>query len=110
MSDRKRTGRKDGRKRRSRLGRYKRSIVMICTVLVFLTGALAVSSLRLQAKDAEYTEQARELKAQIDEEKKRSEEVEKFREYVKTDEYVKEAAEEKLGLVDPDEIIFKASK
>lgn len=110
MSDRKRTGRQRSRKRGSRLGRYKRSIVMICTVLVFLTGALAVSSLRLQAKNAEYTEQERELQSQIDEEKKRSEEVEKFREYVKTDEYVKEVAEEKLDLVDPSEIIFKAAE
>ena len=48
--------------------------------------------------------------AQIKEEKKRAKEVEAYEAYVKTDDYVKEIAEEKLGLVDPNEIIFKPAK
>ena len=47
---------------------------------------------------------------QIQEEKNRSEEIEDYEEYVKTDEYIKETAEEKLGLVDPDEVIFKPAE
>ena len=50
------------------------------------------------------------LEAQIKEEKKRAKEVEAYEAYVKTDDYVKEIAEEKLGLVDPNEIIFKPAK
>ena len=46
----------------------------------------------------------------IKEEKKRAKEVEAYEAYVKTDDYVKEIAEEKLGLVDPNEIIFKPAK
>lgn len=110
MSKRKGTGRQRSRKRRSGFSRYKRSVLMICTVLVFLSGVLAVNSLRLQAKNAEYIEQEEELQSQIDDEKKRSEEVAAFREYVKTDDYVKETAEEKLDLVDPNEIIFKPAE
>lgn len=110
MNKKKRTARQRGRRKASRLSGYKRSILMICTVLVFLSGVLAVNSLRLQAKNSEYMEQEEELQSKIGEEKKRSEEVEEFQEYVKTDEYIKETAEEKLDLVDPDEIIFKASK
>lgn len=104
------TSRQQKRKRASRLRRYKRSILMICTVLVCLSGVLAVSSFRLQAKNAQYKAQEEELEAQIKEEEKRSEEVEEFEEYVKTDDYIKETAEQKLGLVDPNEIIFKPSR
>ena len=35
---------------------------------------------------------------------------EEFEEYVKTDDYIKEMAEERLNLVDPNEIIFKPSE
>ncbi|HJA66111.1 MAG TPA: septum formation initiator family protein [Candidatus Mediterraneibacter cottocaccae] len=98
------------RKRRAGLGRHKRSVLMICLVLVFLTGVVAVDSLTLQAKNAEYKAQEAELKEQLRAEEERSEEVDEFREYVNTDEYTKEIAEEKLGLVDPNEIVFKPAK
>ena len=83
---------------------------MIWALLICLTGVLAVSSVRLQAKNAEYKAQEEELAAQSKEEEQRAEEVDKFEEYVKTDDYIKETAEDKLGLVDHDEIIFKPSK
>ena len=83
---------------------------MICLVLVFLTGVVAVDSLTLQAKNAGYKEQEAELEEQIKEEEERSAEVEEFKEYVQTDEYTKEIAEEKLGLVDPNEIVFKPAQ
>ena len=72
---------------------------MICTVLVFLSGVLAVGAVKLYAKNNAYKAQEEELAAQIKEEEKRSEE----------DEYIKETAEDKLGLVNPNEIIFKPS-
>ena len=75
---------------------------MICTVLVFLSGVLAVGAIKLYAKNNAY-------KAQNKEEEKRSEEVEEYEKYVQTDEYIKETAEDKLGLVNPNEIIFKPS-
>ena len=55
-------------------------------------------------------EGGQELSSQIKEEEKRSEEVKEYEEYVKTDDYIKETAEQKLGLVDPNEIIFKPSR
>ena len=103
-------GRQQTRKRNYKLRHYKRSILMICMVLVFLMGALGVSSLSLYAKNSEYKEQEEELQAQIEEEEQRSKEIDEFEEYVKTDDYIKKTAEDKLGLVDPDEIVFKPSK
>lgn len=96
-------------RRNRKLGHYKRSIVMVCAVLICLTGVLTVGSVRLQAKNARYKAQEAELEEQIQAEKERAEEVEEFEKYVKTDEYIKEMAEDKLNLVDPNEIIFKPS-
>lgn len=83
---------------------------MICAVLVCLTGALAVSSARLQAKNEQYKAQEAELQEQIREQKERSKEIDKFEEYVKTDDYIKDMAEDRLNLVDPNEIVFKPSE
>lgn len=83
---------------------------MICAVLICLTGALGVGSLRLHAKSVKYQKQEAELKDQIADEKERSKEVKEYEEYVKTDDYIKQTAEDKLNLVDPNEIIFKPSK
>ena len=74
---------------------------------MMLICVLTVNAVKLQAKNQDYKQQEAELKAQISEQKERSKEVKEFKKYVKTDEYIKEVAEEKLGLVDPDEIIFK---
>ena len=97
-------------RRNRKLSRYKRSILMICAVLVCLTGAFAVSSARLQAKNEQYKAQEAELQEQIREQKERSKEIDKFEEYVKTDDYIKDMAEDRLNLVDPNEIVFKPSE
>ncbi len=102
--------RKKTRKRNHRLGQHKRSVLLICMILVVLTGVLAVSSVKLHAKNAQYKAQEEELEAQIKKEEQRAEEVEEFKEYVTTDDYIKETAEEKLGLVDPNEIVFKPAE
>ena len=107
---RRRTGRSAAGKRNSRLRHHKRSVLLICVDLIVLSGVLAVSSVKLQAKNTQYKAQEKELEAQIKEEEKRSEEVKKFEEYVQTDDYIKDTAENKLDLVDPNEIVFKPAQ
>ena len=85
-------------------------MMLISMILVLLVGVLAVNAVSLRSRNAQYKKQEAELEAQIKEEKKRAKEVEAYEAYVKTDDYVKEIAEEKLGLVDPNEIIFKPAK
>ena len=103
-------GRQKSRRRDLKLKQHKRSILLICMVLAALSGVLAVSSVNLHAKNAQYKAQEEELEAQIKEEKQRSKEVKEFEEYVKTDEYINETAEEKLELVDPNEILFRPAE
>lgn len=97
-------------KKGSRLRRHRRSVLMICIILFCLSGVLAVGSLTLHARNTQYKEQEAELKAKIEDEEKRSEEIEKYEEYVQTDEYIKDTAENKLNLVDPNEIVFKPAE
>lgn len=106
----KRKARQQERKGSSMFRMHKRSVIIICTVLVLLAAVLSVNSVSLYARNQTYKQQEAELQAQIEEEKARSEEVEAFQEYVKTDEYIKDVAEGKLGLVDPNEIIFKPAQ
>ena len=51
-----------------------------------------------------------ESEAQLEAESKRAEELEDYKVYVKTKEYAEEVAKEKLGLVNPDEILLKPSE
>ena len=94
----------------SQLRHHKRSMIGIGFILLLLAGVLTVNSFMLQAKNKEYKSQEAELEAEIQKEKERSEEIEDYEEYVKSDEYIKETAEEKLGLVDPNEVIFKPAE
>lgn len=96
--------------RQNKLSRNRRGVLLTGMVLVLLTGVLAFGSLSLKAKNDEYKAQEAELKTQIEEEQARSKEVEQFKAYVQTDDYIKDIAEDKLGLVDPNEIIFKPIK
>ena len=63
----------------------------------------------LRAKDLEYQVREENLRAQVEEEKKRAEDLEEKRVYVQTKQYIEKVAKEKLGLVNPDEIILKAA-
>lgn len=112
MTNKKRTtaGRRRRRKRSSAFGYHRRSVTIITMVLALLICVLTVNAVTLQARNKDYMQQEAELKAQISEQEERAEEVKEYQKYVKTDEYIKEVAEEKLGLVDPDEIIFKPAK
>ncbi|MGC4018723.1 MAG: septum formation initiator family protein [Muricomes sp.] len=109
MANRKKAGTRRSGKRQRNLGfgNHRRSVTIITMILVLLMCVLTVNALTLGARNKDYKQQQAELKAQIDEQKSRAKEIEEYEKYVKTDEYVKEVAEEKLGLVDPNEIIFK---
>lgn len=109
MNKKKKTGRQNQRSV-SVFRQHKRSVVLILAILVVLAAVLSVNSVTLYKRNQAYKQQEAELKAQIKEEKARAEEVKAYEEYVKTDDYIKEVAEEKLGLVDPNEIVFKTAE
>lgn len=77
---------------------------MVVAFLVVVTG---ISSLQLKQKNMQYAIREAQLDMEIQAEKQRSEEIEELKEYVQTDEFIRNTAREKLGMADPEEIIFK---
>ena len=82
-----------------RAQKHKRSIVAITAVIILLCGMVIVHGMALKKSNDAYKVQEEELQTQIDAEKERSEEINKLKKYVGTDEYIEEVAREKLGLV-----------
>ncbi|MGN0399580.1 MAG: septum formation initiator family protein [Blautia sp.] len=94
--------RKKKRNRQNRIAMFSVTFVMVILVI-----ALMVGSHNLRVKINGYKEQKQEVCEKIEEEKKRTEEIEQLEEYMKSDEYARQVARDKLGLVGEDEIIFK---
>lgn len=98
------------RRQRKRSGQYghKRSMLAVSFVILLLAAVLFINGISLREKEQAYRVQEAELKQQIEEEKERASEIDNLEQYVGTDEYVEEVAKDKLGLVNENEIIFKA--
>ena len=94
-----------GMNRRKRMG-YR--LIVLTVMCLLVTGFYAKH--RLQQKNAAYQKQEEQLMAQIEEEEQRSKDIEELGKYVQTKKYVEEVAKERLGLVYPDEILFKAKE
>lgn len=97
-----------------RLRRSKRQsrfdMVLVVSVLLIMMVLVSVEGRNLQKKQEAYALQKTELELQIAEQEARAEELEELKKYVQTDSYVEEIAQEKLGLVHSNEILFKLQK
>lgn len=93
---------------KGRVWQHKISVLSISCVIVLLAVILSAGSISLQKKNKAYKAKEAELEAQLKEEEAHAEEIDALEEYVGTDEYVEDVAKEKLGLVNPNEILFKA--
>lgn len=94
-------------KRKRRL-QHRISVISISCVVLMLMMILGVGSISLHAKNSNYKAQEAQLQEQIAAEMARAEEIAELEAYVGSDQYVEDVAKEKLGLINPNEIIFKA--
>ena len=76
-------------------------------MVLSLAVVVQIKGSSLKSIDREYEIRLENLTAQKEEEEQRALDLEEERKYVQTKEYIKEVAKEKLGLVDPDEILLK---
>lgn len=102
-----------GRNRRVRRRRQdgsanRMALIGITLVVVSLAVAINLRGDTLRAKDLEYQVKEAKLEQQKEEESKRAEELNERRVFVQTKQYIEQVAKEKLGLVNPDEIILKS--
>ena len=104
--------RDDRRARKKRKDKWtnRMAIIGITLVVLSLAAAVHVKGSELEKKDLEYQIREENLKVQLDREEERSKELEEYRVYVQTKQYIEKVAKEKLGLVNKDEILLKPAK
>lgn len=94
------------RKRSERMGN-RFAMITITLVVISLALVLNAKVNSLKEKNNINMQRSQRLQAQIEAEEQRAQELEKYRIYVQTKQYIEEMAKEKLGLVNPDEIVIK---
>jgi len=100
---------KSRRKRKDRWGN-RMTIIGITFVVFSLAVIVTIKGVTLKEKEREYELRLENLQAQVDKEEERSQKLEEYRVYVQTKQYIEEVAKQKLGLVNPDEILLKPSR
>ena len=97
-------------KEKKRIGYNYLGMVGIMVIALVLLGSLMLQRKNLERRRDYYDSKATALEKSIESEKERTKEIEAEKEFMKTDEYVEEAAREKLGLVKDNEIVFQEEK
>lgn len=86
----------------NRLGMFLVSLVVVLIMI-----SVAVKGVELRQKVDAKTAEIQRLEAQIEDQRKRGEEIERFGKETQTKGYIENIAREKLGLVYEGEILFK---
>lgn len=86
------------------------AMLAITFVVCILFVVLMVKGFQLRSTIQENYDANDALRKEITEEKDRTEDIRDLADYMQTDEYIEQAAKERLGLVEDDEIIFKSEK
>lgn len=95
-------------KRRKRSNKVK---FLVCGLFFIAAGSTAAyKGYQMGQTLDEYESRMKELDEKLEEEQKRTAEIEDYQDYVKTDQYVEEIARDKLGLVYKDEVLLKANE
>ena len=87
----------------------KAGIVSVTLIVLILIGVMSVQIVSLYQKNEGYKKRETDLKAKLESEQQRQEEIQEYEAYVTTKEYIEQIAKTKLGLVYSNEIIFKES-
>ena len=95
------------RKKKKKVGYNSLGMIAIALVVLVLLGGLMLKSNDLKERLTGYDAKAATLQQQIEDEQNRTEEIDKLKKYMETDEYAEEVAREKLGLVKDNETVFK---
>jgi len=98
-----RTGknRRIDKNRRLNLGAVAFVVLLLCCVVVY-------KRVDLVAQETECKEKLEELDETKKAEEQRTEEIEDYKVYVQSKQYIEQEARDKLGLAYPDEIVFEA--
>ena len=98
------------RNEKKKTGYNRLGMLTIAVTVLMLLGILMMQSRDISDKIAVYDARAAALEQDLEEQKSRTEEIDKYKAYMKTDEYAEQVARERLGLVKDNEIIFEEEK
>ena len=82
-------------------------MMAIMAVVCVLVLVLFIREQSLKAQIAANNARADELNAQIEEEKARTDEIAALKEYYQSEEYIREVARDRLGLIEEGQIVFR---
>lgn len=82
------------------------SMILISVVVIAMTVIVGYNVHEMKIELKEQDEKIEEINAEIEEQTRRKKELEEYKDYTETDEFVEDVAREKLGLVHEDEVIF----
>jgi len=97
-------------KRKSKNSLSNRMALIGITVVVASLVVVHIGGASLRERDLEYQAREQALEKSLAKEEARAAELEEYRVYVQTKQYIEKVAKEKLGLVNKDEILFKADE
>ena len=95
---------------RSRRTSNKPSMILVSTVVVMILVVICIKNSELKEKLAEYDKKEAYLLSEIKLQEERTQDIEEYRKYMKTMQYVEDMAKSRLGLVYEDEIIIEADE
>lgn len=97
------------RRKRDRLGN-RMTLLGITFVVISMAVVVNLRGASLKDKELQYQIKEQNLEQRLDQEKDRAQQLEEQRIYVQTKQYIEKVAKEKLGLVNPDEILLKPAQ
>lgn len=97
---RRKRNRRVNKKRRANLGAIAFVVLLLCCMVGY-------KKVNLEIQEAECIKKLEELDDTKKEEEQRTEEIEDYKDYVKSKQYIEEEARDKLGLAYPDEFVFE---
>ena len=98
-------GRRVRKRKKTSTGR-----IYVAVIMLFMIAVMSVQMVNLYKKNQDYKKTEESLEQQLDSAMEKQQQLKEEEEYVGSDEYVEKEAREKLGLSNPDEIIFREEK
>lgn len=97
------------RRKRDRLGN-RMTLLGITFVVISMAVVVNLRGASLKDKELQYQIKEENLEQRLEQEQDRAQQLEEQRIYVQTKQYIEKVAKEKLGLVNPDEILLKPAQ
>jgi len=95
------------RARRRRAAEMRAAMLTILLIVCMTCLVLFIKGQKLKAQIKENERIADSLTAQIEEEEARTAEIEALKDYYESDEFIRQAARDRLGLIEEGQIVFR---